>query len=130
MFGPGPKFRNWHDEERYARFSLWLAVIVAVAVSFLIFSRIIHEKRISGREKQAALQESANDYVKRRLIEDRHEDCFRYNYRGATRSEPEFFDRNGYRNCLHKGQEEWLQEKRESRIAEKKEWDELQEAIK
>lgn len=130
MFGFRPRFRTWREEERYSRLSLCFIVIMAVAALFLTISRVIHEKRISGREKQAALQESAGDYVKRRLIEDRHEDCFRYNYRSASRSNPESFDRKEYRNCLHTGQEEWLRKKREARIAEKKQWDELQESIR
>ncbi len=130
MFGFRPRFRTWREQERYSRLRLCFMAIMAVAALFMISSRMIHEKRISGREKQAAVQEFANDYVKRKLIEDRHRDCFRYNYRGATRSDPEFFDRNGYRNCLDTGQEEWLRKKREARIAEKKEWEELREAIK
>ncbi len=130
MFSPRPKFRTHRDEERYNRFHLWGIVLMVVIASVMMIVRSIHEKRISGREKQAALQESAVDYVKRRLIEDRHEDCFRYNYRSASRSNPESFDRNEYKNCLHTGPEEWLRKEREARIAEKKQWDELQEAIK
>ncbi|MEZ4526605.1 MAG: hypothetical protein R2941_11855 [Desulfobacterales bacterium] len=130
MFGFRPRFRNWRDEERYSRFSFWFILIIAAGMCVLTISRVIHEKRISGREKRAALQEFANDYVKRRQIEDRHENCFRYNYHGATRGKPEFFDRKEYRSCLHTGPEEWLRKKREKRISEKKQWDDLQNAIK
>ncbi len=115
-----PRFRNPQEELKYNRFRMRAAVFILAMVFLMMIRQTIHEKRLSGKEKQSALAESASDYVQRGRIEKHHEKCFDYNYRMASRSHSEYFDREGYRKCLKIGPREWLEERRARKAAEKK----------
>ena len=76
-----PRFRTVQEREQYYKWQVRAGIFIAVVLSGMIFFQLIHEKQLSSREKELALDDYKKDYVRQQEIEARHEKCFEYTSR-------------------------------------------------
>ncbi|QTA83749.1 Uncharacterized protein dnl_61640 [Desulfonema limicola] len=124
-----PRFKTPQEREQYYRWKVRAGILLAVILFGVIIFQTGHEKHLALKEKRLALDDYQHDYVMRREIENRHKQCFEYNYSRRTKFHPEFFDRQGYRQCLNMEFEQWLAEKRKQKAGQNEIYKQIQEVM-
>ena len=123
------RLRTAREREQYYRWQVRAGIILAVLLSVMICFQLIHEKQLAFHEKKLALDDYQKDYVRRQEVKERHEECFEYNYTRGSKTQPESFDRSGYRLCLEMGFEKWIDKKRKKQAEEKNIIKEIQDVL-